>query len=258
MNKNSISLAVITENEEKNIQRMLESAAFVNEIIVIDSGSTDKTADICKKAGAKVYHREWPGFADQKNFAFEKCRCSWILSLDADEALSKNLAVEIKNAVQKAKKDITGFSMPRLSFYLGKWIRHGGWYPDRKTRLVSRKAAEWQGKGLHEKLIVIGKVKKLKNPILHYVYKNISHQINTINNYSTAYAKDTGVKGGVFLILGLFHMAVKFFECYLWKMGFLDGWQGFIIAMNSGWYIFIKHAKAWEKTYVSREKITCE
>ncbi len=254
MEKNSLSLAVITKNEEKNIERMLKSAAFADEIIVIDSGSTDKTTEICKKAGARVYHQDWLGFVGQKRLAFGKCHCDWILNLDADEALSKGLIIEIKNAVEKTGENINGFSMPRLSFYLGKWIRHGGWYPDRKTRLIRNGKAKWQGKGLHERLEVTGNVKKMENPILHYVYKDISHQIKTINNYSTTYAENTGKKGNFFLILGLFHMIVKFFECYLWKMGFLDGFPGFIVAMNSSWYTFIKHAKVWEKSMVQEDR----
>lgn len=254
MKKNTISLAVITKNEKKNMERLLSNVENIHEIIVVDSGSTDRTIDVCKKAGAKVYHQDWLGFVDQRKFAFEKCHCDWILSLDADEALSKNLITEIKDAVDKAGKNVNGFSMPRLSFYLGKWIRHGGWYPDRKIRLIRRGKARWQGKGLHEKLQVTGEIKKLENPILHYVYKDISSQIKTINNYSTTYAEYTGKKGHFFLILGFFHMAGKFFECYLWKMGFLDGLPGFIIAMNSSWYTFVKHAKAWEKSMVLEDR----
>ena len=247
MEAQTISLAVITKNEADNIERMISSASFVDEVVVVDSGSTDNTKQLCRDMGAVVIEQEWLGFAGQKQFAFDQCTSDWILSLDGDEALSSELAQEIQSAVTRCNDTVCAFSMPRLSFYLGRWIRHGGWYPDRKIRLTKRSKAQWQGNGLHEKLVVDGEVKPLSKDILHWVYKDISHQVKTIDNYSTTHAEHAGKKGNLYLIWGLVHMAGKFFECYIWKRGVLDGLAGLVIAVNSTWYTFLKHAKVWEK-----------
>jgi hypothetical protein len=137
--------------------------------------------------------------------------------------------------------------MPRLSRYLGAWIRHGGWYPDRKVRLVRKGSGQWKGGGLHEKLEVSGKIQPLFSPILHDVYRNIGDQVKTINRFSDVYAKEHPATGAWFAAAGVFHALGKFAECYLWKLGFLDGAAGLVIAMNSAWYVFLKHAKVWEK-----------
>jgi len=247
MKTSTISLAVITKNEAKNIEKMLSSASFVNEVVVVDSGSTDNTQQLCRDMGAVVIEQEWLGFARQKQFAFDRCTSDWILSLDGDEALSAALGAEIQKAVTCCDDTVCAFSMPRVSFYLGRWIHHGGWYPDRKIRLIRRSKGRWQGDGLHEKLMVDGEVKPLSNDILHWVYENISHQVKTIDSYSTTHADHAGKRGNWYLIWGLFHMAGKFLECYIWKRGFLDGLAGLVIAVNSTWYIFLKHAKVWEK-----------
>lgn len=241
-----ISIAVIAKNEVDRIGRLLKSVGFADEVLVVDSGSTDGTQDLCKKFGAKVVFHEWVGYAAQKQFAMEHTLSEWILSLDADEEISGPLAKEIQDAIKNAGPDVSAFSMPRLSKYLGKWIKHGGWYPDRKVRLVRRGKGGWKGEGLHEKLIVNGKIEQLSKPILHHVYRNISDHVVTINRFSDIYAVERGPVGGWFVLAGAVHALGKFVECYLWKLGFLDGIPGLVIAMNSGWYVFLKHAKAWE------------
>jgi hypothetical protein len=149
-------------------------------------------------------------------------------------------------AVAAASSDLAGFSMPRLSRFLGRWIRHGGWYPDRKIRLVRPGDARWIGEGLHERLQVQGRVDSLSRPLLHYGYRNISDQIETINRFSTIYAGTRRAADSGFVLAGLLHALGKFLECYVWKAGFRDGIPGLIIAMNSSWYVFLKHAKSWE------------
>jgi glycosyltransferase involved in cell wall biosynthesis len=244
----SLSVAVITLNEADRIRGLLDSVGIADEVVVIDSGSSDETVEICRDAGATVVVTEWRGYARQKQFAVEQARGEWILSLDADEALSQGLAEEIPSALAAAGNDVSGFSMPRLSRYLGRWIRHGGWYPDRKVRLVRRGCGQWVGEGIHEKLEVSGKVVPLETPILHYVYRDIADQVAVINRFSEIAATHARNKGSFLdLLWGVVHAAGKFLECAVWKLGILDGAAGLVIAVNSSFYVFLKHAKAWEK-----------
>jgi glycosyltransferase involved in cell wall biosynthesis len=243
-----LSLAVIAKNEADRIGKLLQSASFAGEIVVVDSGSSDDTVDLCLSHGARVIHHEWKGYAIQKQFALEMAQGEWVLNLDADEAVSKESREEILKAIQSAGPDVGGFSMPRLSRYLNRWIRHGGWYPDRKVRLVRKGHGRWVGDGLHEKLLVSGKVEKLQCPLLHYVYRDISDQVNTINRFSSITVDQSKRSASVwYLLLGLVHATGKFLECAVWKKGILDGLPGIVIAVNSSFYVFLKHAKAWEK-----------
>jgi glycosyltransferase involved in cell wall biosynthesis len=246
MEKPTISIAVIAKNEADRIGHLLKSASFADEVVVVDSGSTDGTQALCEKMGARVIFNAWPGYAEQKNFAMEQTTSEWVLNLDADEEISTALAAEILKAVEHAAPDVRGFSMPRLSRYLGRWIRHGGWYPDRKVRLVHRENGKWSADALHEKLIVNGKVRRLSGPILHHVYRGISDHVKTIDRFSDIYAAQRTPAGSGFVLAGVGHAIGKIFECYVWKLGVLDGIPGLIIAMNSSWYVFLKHAKAWE------------
>ena len=247
-----ISVVVITLNEADRIPALLKSAAFADEIIVVDSGSSDGTPEVCRSGGASVITHPWQGFSAQKQYAMQQASFEWILNLDADERISDPLAAELQEAIQSAPPEVCGFSMPRLSRYLGTWIRHGGWYPDRKIRLVRKGCGQWSGGGLHEKLEVTGKIQPLSNPILHEVYRNISDQVMTINRFSGVYAEERPATGAWFTAVGVLHALGKFLECYLWKLGMLDGTAGLVIAMNSAWYVFLKHAKVWEKGLQNR------
>ena len=247
MEKQKISIAVIAQNEADRIGSLLSSCAFADEILVVDSGSSDGTQTICENAGAKVIFHEWQGYVAQKQFAMNLAANEWILCLDADEEVPAALADEIREAVDSAGPDIGAFSMPRLSRYLGRWIRHGGWYPDRKVRLVRKGKGTWQGVNPHDKLVVNGGIKKLNNPLLHHVYRSISDQVVTMNSFSEIYARQESPRGGWFVVAGLFHAVGKFFECYIWKLGLLDGLPGLVIAVNSAGYVFLKHAKRWER-----------
>lgn len=244
--KPTIGIAVIAKNEADRIGRLLESVGFADRVVVVDSGSDDGTQERCRRAGAEVIHRSWEGYAAQKQAAMASVDADWVLNLDADEAVSAALAGEIRQAVDRGDPKTAGFSMPRLSRYLGRWIRHGGWYPDRKVRLVRPQKARWVGGGLHEQLRVDGAVGRLSGPILHYVYRDISDQVATIDRFSSVYARQRGAAGAGFLLAGVAHALGKWAECYLYKGGVLDGLPGLVIAMNSAWYVFLKHAKAWE------------
>ena len=241
-------MAVIARNEADRIGNLLDSVSVAGEVVVVDSGSTDETISICLAKGARVIQHEWLGYAAQKQLAMEAAQGEWILSLDADEALSDDLGTEILSAIQSAGTDVNGFSLPRLSRYLNRWIRHGGWYPDRKVRLARRGKARWIGDGLHERLEVTGKVLELKHPLLHYVYRDISDQVKTIDRFSAVAAEHRNKPGSAgYVWLGVLHAIGKFLECAVWKQGFRDGIPGIIIAMNSAFYVFLKHAKAWER-----------
>ncbi|MDY6825247.1 MAG: glycosyltransferase family 2 protein [Thermodesulfobacteriota bacterium] len=242
-----ITIAVIAKNEADRIDALLRSVAFAAEVIVVDSGSTDGTQAICRRYGARVIETHWRGYAGQKQFAMEQASSQWVLNLDADEAVSEALAAEVQTAVKRAVSETAAFSMPRLSKYLGRWIRHGGWYPDRKIRLIRKGAGRWEGEGLHEALVVSGKTARLSAPILHYVYRHIFDQVATINQFSEIYAAERKMAGPWYVIAGLGHALGKIFECYVWKRGILDGLPGLIIAVNSAFYVFLKHAKTWEQ-----------
>ena len=242
----TLSVAVVAKNEADRIERLLKSVRFADEILVIDSGSTDGTQALCRSYGAVVLDHPWMGYVAQKQIALEKVSSDWVLSLDADESISDVLAEEIGTAIGSAPPDVVGFSMPRLSRYLGRWIRHGGWYPDRKIRLVRKGRGHWGGVEPHDKLAADGRVLPLSRPILHFVYRNISDQLTTIDRFSGIAARGKGRVSGLYVLAGLGHALGKFAECYMWKMGFMDGWAGLVIAMNSAWYVFLKHAKAWE------------
>jgi len=242
-----ISVAVIAKNEVDRIGHLLKKVDFADEVVVVDSGSTDGTQDFCRRMGVSVIFNAWPGHVAQKQFALESTKNEWILSLDADEMVSEALIQEILSAVKNADSNVSGFSMPRLSKYLGRWIKHGGWYPDRKVRLVRRGRGVWKGLDPHDKLVIDGKVVRLKNPILHDVYRGISDHVKTINSFSDIYAAGRAPANSGFVLAGVGHAVIKFLECYVWKLGIFDGVPGLIIAMNSSWYVFLKHAKRWEK-----------
>jgi len=243
----TLSVVTIARNEADRIEKLLESVKQADEVIVVDSGSSDGTQEVCKKHGARVVHRDWLGYAGQKQIALGLASGDWILNLDADEALSPESAREITQALESAGPHVAGFSMPRLSRYLNRWIRHGGWYPDRKIRLVRKGCGKWIGDALHERLEVSGPVVPLSQPILHYVYRDIDDQVETINRFSRIFAAGRSKHGsGLYVLAGIFHAIGKFLECAVWKRGFMDGIPGIIIAMNSSFYVFLKHAKSWE------------
>ena len=247
--KYSISACIITLNEESRIRDCLESVKWVDEIIVVDSFSTDKTIDICREYTDKVYQRAWTGNIDQKNYTIGLAKCDWILSLDADERLSPGLIEEIQEAVCNPG-NAAGFFFPRRSFYLGRWIYHGDWYPDYQLRLFKRDCGQWQGTNPHGRVIIDGKTKYMKHDIYHFNYKNFSHQLKTIDNYSNIFANVMIEKNKGFSLFQLFFRPLyKFIKVYFIKMGFLDGLPGFILAVSNAFYIFVKYVKLWEKTH---------
>jgi len=241
-----ISAIIITLNEEKNIERCLQSLDWADEIVVIDSFSTDRTVALCKKYTNRIIQHKWDGFAQQKIFATSQARYDWIFSIDADEEVSDQLKYEIIR-IKQSTPAAQAYRMPRKMFYLGKWITHGSWYPDYKVRLFNRQHGHWEGLDIHEYWQVKGSCEKLKGDLLHYSYKDITdhlQKINTLTSKAAAEMLKKGERNSVWnLIINPF---LKFFKSYFIQAGFLDGFVGLIIASMGSYYVFLKYLKLWE------------
>jgi glycosyltransferase involved in cell wall biosynthesis len=243
----SLSVCVVTHNEEDRLRPCLESVRWADEIVVVDAHSTDRTREVAAEFGARVIERDWPGFVAQKNFALEQATREWVLCLDADERVGDELRDQILRVLEAPADSIVGYEMPRHVFYLGRWINHGGWYPDRKTRLVRRGRARWGGEDPHDKLKADGPVGRLSGDLIHHTYRNFSHQLQIIDRFSDVVTAARRARPPALPLLRmLFHPPIKFLECYVWKLGFLDGLPGLIIAAASAFYVFAKIVKAWE------------
>jgi glycosyltransferase involved in cell wall biosynthesis len=240
-------VCIITFNEEQNIRDCLESVAWVDEIIVVDSFSQDTTVSLCRMFTEKVYEKEWQGHVKQKNCALQYASNEWVLCIDADERVSTELREEIERNLSMEGNSCDGYYFPRHSYYLGKWINHGGWYPDYKLRLFKKSKGRWGGEDPHDKVILKGTTTQLKGELLHFVYKNVSHQLQTVDIFSTITATALDREGDRFnLFKLLYRPSIKFFETYCIKRGFMDGLPGFIIAITSSFYVFLRYVKLWE------------
>ena len=239
-----ISATIIAFNEERNLPRAIESLRCADEILVVDSGSTDRTVEIAQKLGARVVENPWLGYAKQKNLAAENAAYDWILSLDADESLSEALEGEIWR-LKKKGPEFDAYTMPRMAQYLGRWIHHSGWYPDRKVRLYNRQKARWQGEFVHESVKVDGRVGHFESNLLHFTCDSLSEHLKVMDRYTTLAAEQllaTGQK----VTWGrlIFEPPWTFFQTYVLKAGFLDGVEGLAIANMAALYNFVKYAKA--------------
>ena len=245
--KPKISATVICKDEAHNIEDCLRSVAWCDEIVVVDSGSADGTVDLAKKHTPKVLFNAWPGYVAQKNFALDQAAGDWVLSLDADERCTP----ELRDAVQKALENaegLAGFEVRRHVKYLGRWIDHSGWYPDWRVRVVRKGRARWGGADPHDKLIPDGPVRRLEAELQHFTYRDFAHHIRILNHFSDVVSDGyfkAGRKPSIFQ--AVFHPPWKFFECYVWKLGFLDGFPGFVVAAGSAFYIFARYVKLWER-----------
>jgi glycosyltransferase involved in cell wall biosynthesis len=238
-----ISAAIIAYNEERNIARAIESLRCCDEIVVLDSGSSDRTCELAEKHGARVVEGPWRGFAGQKNFASDSAAHDWILSIDADEALSEALEAEIWQ-IKKNGPRYDAYTMPRLAQYLGRWIYHSGWYPDRKVRLFDRRRARWQGEFVHESVKVDGTIGHLEANLLHFTCSSLSEHLRTMDRYTTLAAEQIiAEKRPVTWSRLLFDPPWTFAQTYFLKGGFLDGMEGLAIANMAAMYNFLKYAK---------------
>ncbi len=251
------SVAIITFNEEMNIKSCIESIhELADEIIILDSFSTDRTMEIASQfIKVKVFTNEFRGHIEQKNKAIELCNGIWILSIDADERISPNLSKEIASILSNNELEIKGYKIPRLTFHLGKFIKHGGWYPLKRYRLFQKGFATWIGENPHDYIQINGKGESLKGDIIHYSFKDLTHQVDTINKFSSIVGYTRFQKKVSFPIIKSFYKPFfKFLESYIFKLGFLDGYAGFVIAISSSYSTFLKFAKLYELSegYIDR------
>jgi glycosyltransferase involved in cell wall biosynthesis len=248
----TLSVVLITHNEERNLPRTLESVMPLvrdgkGEIIVVDSGSTDRTLEIAQFYGAKVFVETWKGFAGQKNSAIDKASRDWVLQLDADEALDPELAREIEQAL-KADSAIKGFWIPRKNFFLGRWIRHGGFYPDPKLRLARRGAGRFEEYGAHPTMKVSGPTGTFSHAMLHTAYPTLRGYIDHMNSYSSMGAEVAVAQGrrGFSFADIVIRPALTFVYNYFIRLGFLDGREGLLLHLYHSVYVSWKYAKVWE------------
>lgn len=249
--RSTISAFVVCANEQRSISRCLDSLRWCDEIIVIDSGSTDQTLNIAAKYTTKIIHREWSGYVAQKRFGLEQCSSEWVINLDADEEVSPQLKVEIEEKLILDKrgglKGIDGFQINRVVYYLGKWWRRGLWYPEYRLRVCRRSATTWGGEDPHEKASVQGSVQRLKGELFHYTYVDIRDHVARLNSHSSSAAQSMFKRGKR---ASLRHITLspllRIFKCLVLKRGVLEGARGLIVALLEGYYVFLKYIKLLE------------
>jgi glycosyltransferase involved in cell wall biosynthesis len=240
-----LTATVITRNESANILAALDSVSWADELIVVDSGSTDDTVALARQRTDRVFVRDWPGYSAQKNFAAGQASNDWVLSLDADERVTPGLADEIRALLGDEPRE-RGYLIPRVSFYLGKWIRTTDWYPDHQLRLYDRRVAAFAGE-VHEGVRVTGDVGRLRAELRHVPYRDIAHHLQTIDRYTTLAAQQMQGQGRT---VGPAGMAARplgaFLRNYLARSGWRDGGVGLVVSILNSYYVFLKFAKLWE------------
>jgi glycosyltransferase involved in cell wall biosynthesis len=242
-----ISAIVVCFNEEDNIRECLESLKWCDEIVVVDSFSTDRTVEICRAYTDRVLQRAWAGYRDQKAFAHAQATKEWVFLVDADERVPPELKEEIQYALARFGDRYAAFSAPRLAYYLGRWWYRGGWYPDYDIRIFRRDRATWGGLDPHERILIDGKVRRLKHPLHHFTYRDIHDHLERINHFTTVSSGEMKGHGRRWWWMdSLCRPAFRFFHSYVWKRGFLEGFPGLFVAATASIYVFLKYAKLRE------------
>lgn len=242
-----ISGVVICLNEADRIGRCLESLAFCDEIVVVDSGSSDGTREIARKYTDIVIEQPFLGYVNQKNFALDRATNDWVLCLDADEALSPELAANIRGALARDDGSVAGYSLDRLTYYLGVWHDRGEWYPDWRVRVFRRTCGRFAGLDPHDRVEIDGKVERLSGRLLHWNYRNLSNHIQTMDSFSTRMARSLEASGVRFRLSDLvLRPLARFLKSYLLRQGFRRGIPGLIVSIAGAYYVFMKYAKLWE------------
>lgn len=250
MSQPTISVILITKNEAALIRQALDSVAWANEIVVVDSGSTDGTVEICREYTDKVFVTDWPGFGPQKNRALGHATGDWVLSIDADEQVTPELAQEIRAAIAVPTAD--AYRLPRLSSFCGRFMRHSGWWPDEVLRLFRRGKGHFSDDRVHERVIADGRVQALRGLLLHYSYRSLDQLLDKVNHYSREGAlarHERGKQAGLGTAIG--HGLWAFVRTYLLRRGFLDGAEGFIVAVSNAEASYYRYLKLM---YLNREK----
>jgi glycosyltransferase involved in cell wall biosynthesis len=241
-----VTVTIITLDEADHIAAAIDSAAWADEVIVVDSGSVDGTVAIARAKGARTETRAWTGYVDQKNFAAGLASNDWIFSLDADERIPPPLASEIR-ARLSAEPPLGGYRVPRVTFHLGRWVRTTDFYPDYQTRLYDRRRARWQGRHVHESVRVDGPSGQLEHELEHYSYRDLREHLDRINHYTTLAARqmhENGRRAGPLDLL--VHPPAAFVRNYVLRRGFLDGTAGLTLSIVNAYSVFLKFAKLWE------------
>lgn len=239
-----LSVAIITKDEENRLPECLKSVSFADDMVVVDSGSVDRTVEIAKEFGCRVFIEDWKGYGPQKNSAVDKCKHEWVLLLDADE----RVPIEAKEVIVKVlqKPDADAYSIKRKNYIHGKWLKHSGYWPDRHIRLVKKTSGSFQSV-IHEEWITDGYVKELDAYIEHYAFTNYSDMLKTLNEYSTVISGELHASGKRATILSpLYHGIGMFFKIYFLKLGILDGMDGLVTALTKAGGSFFKYAKLLE------------
>jgi glycosyltransferase involved in cell wall biosynthesis len=246
--RKTCSAVIITWNEEERLRACLTSLAWVDEIVVVDAASQDKTVEVAREFTDRIIVEPWRGFAAQKNFAVEQARGEWILSVDADEEVSLGLRREIE-AILGGEGTAAGYALPRQNVFWGCWIRHGGLYPDWQTRLFRRGRGHFVQRAVHESVAIDGVVARLRGPLVHTSYRSIGEFLERANRYSSLAAADLAL-GGARIGAGqlVLRPLGRFMGMYVLRRGFLDGMPGLLLAGLYAYYVFIRCAKLWEKT----------
>ena len=241
-----MTVTIITQDEAQHIAAAIDSASWADEVLVVDSGSTDDTIAIATARGVRVMSRTWPGYVDQKNYAASVAAHDWIFSLDADERVTPALAEEVQRVIASDPVE-RAFRVPRVTFHLGRWVRTTDFYPDYQTRLYDRRSARWQGKYVHESVVADGPSGQLTHELQHYSYRDLADHLDRINRYSTLSARQMYESGRRANALDLLlHPPAAFLRNYLLRGGFADGAAGLTLSLVNAYSVFVKFAKLWE------------
>jgi glycosyltransferase involved in cell wall biosynthesis len=256
--RKKISVIIITKSEERNISDCLRSVEWADEIVVVDANSSDRTVELARKFTDKIFVNEWLGYAAAKNFALEQCNNPWVLWLDADERVTPELAKEIQTTIGLTDSPYRGFEVARRAYYLGKWIRHCGWYPGYVVRLFRNENARFSDSRVHESLQLSGTIGRLKNDLLHFTDENLFHYFSKFNRYTTLAAEDVVEARKKFTLRDLLiRPPFLFLKMYVLRLGVLDGMHGLVLSLLSAAYVFVKYAKLWELS-VHRKRVPRE